>query len=270
MGQPLVNISFLITRPAHQSAKLSAQIAALGGHCLLFPTIDIKFLPKSEDLIAFQHQTSGIDKIIFVSSNAVLAVMPHWPNHANSAEIFALGSGTAATLASFKIAAKLPQNKAFNSEGLLDLPQLQAVSQQTIVICKGVGGRQLLTEVLRARGARVKELSVYQRSCPAIEMTSILKQWQQSHFDFIISTSCESLENLSTLLGHQGQAWLHEQQLLVISPSMQILAKKLGFKPPAILAENASDEAILNAALLAAQNIKHLPQTKQEQQNETE
>ncbi|MFZ2207781.1 MAG: uroporphyrinogen-III synthase, partial [Porticoccaceae bacterium] len=50
-----------------------------------------------------------------------------------------------------------------NTEGLLKLPELQAVQGQTLVIFRGVGGRDALRAGLRARGARVHYCEVYRR-----------------------------------------------------------------------------------------------------------
>ena len=86
---------------------------------------------------------------------------------------------------------------------------------------------------------------MYERECPVITDTFPPVE----KIALVISTSEESLKNLWEMGGVEGQAWLKEQHLLVISSKMQELAEQLGFKYPAIKADNPSDEAVLEAVL---------------------
>jgi uroporphyrinogen-III synthase len=242
---------FLITKPEHQAKNLCAQIENLGGRCILFPTLTIKTLP-AEQIAKAISQLSSTDKIIFTSANAVHPVIPHW-SALSSAAVFAVGPGTASALANLQITAKIPTE--FSSEGLLALPDLQTVHHQQIVIFSGIGGRTRLQEELKKRGATVQKIAVYQRECPVL--TAIFPPIEK--ISLVISTSEESLKNLWAMVGPEGQTWLKEQRLLVISTEMQRLAQRLGFKHPAIRADNASDEAIL----LRLERLKYSKQTKQ-------
>ncbi|WP_296815495.1 uroporphyrinogen-III synthase [Thiobacillus sp.] len=53
-----------------------------------------------------------------------------------------------------------------DSEAVLALPQLQAVAGRQVVIVRGVGGRALMADTLRARGADVHFMECYRRTCP--------------------------------------------------------------------------------------------------------
>lgn len=237
--KPCTNHTFIITRPIHQAKNLSAQIENLGGKSLLFPTLNIQPLSLEGKIDLFPQ----IDKVIFTSANAVCSVMPHWEKIQPIPAVFAIGSGTAKALANFQIFAKTPTKAEFNSEGLLKLPELQTVKNQCIVIFSGVGGRELLLEELTKRGAKVEKIAVYRRECPALPDTFPPSE----NISLIISTSSESLKNLWQMAGAKGQVWLSQQPLLVISKSMATLAQELGFKCKALVANNASDEAILVA-----------------------
>jgi uroporphyrinogen-III synthase len=238
--KPYSGLTFLLTKPEQQAKNLCTSLESLGGRCLLFPTLAIEVFPpaKIAPIIAKLPPT---EKVIFTSSNAVSPVMPYWEKFKNVSVTFAVGSGTAKTLANFHIIAKLPAK--FTSEGLLELPELQVVKNQHITIFSGVGGRDLLPKELKKRGAVVEKVAVYRRSCPmvAAEFPPL------SAISLIISTSEESLVNLWQLMGVSQQAWLKEQHLLVVSPKMQVLAQRLGFKHQPILADNATDAAILKA-----------------------
>jgi uroporphyrinogen-III synthase len=68
---------------------------------------------------------------------------------------------TAATLRSSGVEPLVPARE--DSEGLLALPQLQVVAQRRIVLVKGPGGRELIADTLRERGAEVIEFNCYRR-----------------------------------------------------------------------------------------------------------
>jgi len=242
MSTKHIHNTFLITKPQHQAKNLCKQIENSGGHCILLPTLAIKSL-SPEQIAQTMTALSPIDKVIFTSANAVYPVMPYWKEITTVPAIFAVGPGTAKALASFHITAKVPTE--FNSEGLLALPDLQAIQQQHIVIFSGEGGRELLQQELKKRGAAVQKIAVYKRERPML--TTVFPPAED--ISLIISTSEESLKNLWEMVGLEGQAWLREQRLLVISAKMEILAQQLGFKQTPIKASNASDEAILEVIL---------------------
>lgn len=236
--------TFIITRPAHQADYLHQQIKKAGGNCILFPTIEILSTCNPQKLNPVLNNQAKINKIIFVSANAVYAVMPHLQKTIMP-PIYAIGPGTANALRDYQINAKIPADGHYNSEGLLALPDMQFLSEQSVIIFSGEGGRTLLAESLRQRGAKVEKIAVYQRAKPAKNLSEqVLKDWQAQTITAIIVTSAESLKNLHAM-ADLGKEWLCQQRLLVISPTMQVLAKQLGFMHQPLVADNASDEAIL-------------------------
>ncbi|HVV69868.1 MAG TPA: uroporphyrinogen-III synthase [Gammaproteobacteria bacterium] len=250
ISKPLSTLTFLITRPAQQAHNLCANIETLGGNCIVFSTLEISPLPELQQLLLpILSNLANVDKVIFLSANAVRFVMPYWPDNCKIPPVFAIGPGTAKMLAEFRIKSHTPYANAFNSEGLLSLPELQVVAGQKIVIFSGLDGRMLLENTLKAREARVKQVAVYQRNLPPVDFQAHLSQWQLETIACIISTSSESLNNLWLIAGKEGQAWLRNQQLLVISRSMAELAQKLGFLLAPLIAANASDSAILDTLL---------------------
>ncbi len=244
--KPLTNLTFLITRPAHQSQNLCSSIETLGGHCIAFPTVEILPLPGHESLLA-NIDFSKIDKIIFVSANAVHPVMSYWPMNYKPF-VFAIGPGTATALTEHKVECQLPIEGQFTSEGLLALPELQSVAREKIIVFSGLGGRTVLAQALITLGAEVQQIAVYQRARPRIALPPDIIE-RQPPVDLIISTSRESLINLWQIAEH-NQPWLRQQQLLVISPGMTVLAKELGFQLSPLMAANASDHALLTQLLL--------------------
>src|SRR6185312_12626032 len=76
--------------------------------------------------------------------------------------VFALGAATAAALRRAGIDGILVPPRA-DSESLLALPELQPVQDQTVGLVTAPGGRGLLAQELRKRGARLAVAEVYER-----------------------------------------------------------------------------------------------------------
>ncbi len=248
---PLAGVGVLVTRPAEQATGLCALIEAAGGHAVRFPTLAISPAPDADAartaLAGFEH----CDLVLFVSANAVeqaLALRPaaDWPAGLHCA---ALGAGTVRALDRHGLQAQLVAPPPHDSEALLGLPQLQALSGQRILIIRAAGGRELLGETLRARGAIVDFAEIYQRSRPDSDTRDILTAWEQGAVDIVTVTSGEALHNLVEMLGESFRERLLATPLVVVSNRMVQQALALGFISPLLVAA-ASDPALI-ATLIA-------------------
>lgn len=249
--QPLAGTGVLVTRPAHQADALCALIESAGGRAVRFPTLVISAAPDAGAARAALAACTHYDWILFVSANAVdqaMALRPaaDWPAGLRCA---ALGMGTVRALIRHGLTAQLVAPPPHDSEALLAMPPLQALSGQRLLIIRGVGGRELLGETLRARGAQVDYAEVYQRTRPDSDTRDILAAWARGAIDIMTVTSAEALRNLVAMLGESGREQLLRTPLVVVSGRMVQQALTLGFTSPR-LAEAAGDAALL-AALIA-------------------
>jgi uroporphyrinogen-III synthase len=83
----------------------------------------------------------------------------------------------------------------FDSEALLELPELTDVAGKRVIIFRGDGGRELLGDTLKARGASVEYLSCYRRARPQLDPAPLLKLWEEGRLDAVTLTSSEGLRN---------------------------------------------------------------------------
>lgn len=243
---PLAGIGVLVTRPAAQADELCALIEAAGGRALRFPTLAISPAPDTAAANAALAALEDCDLVLFVSANAVdqaLVLRPaaDWPSGLRYA---ALGSGTVRALARHGLTAQFVAPPPNDSEALLALPQLQDLSGQRILIVRGVGGRELIGETLRTRGADVIYAEVYQRSRPDSDTRDILMAWARDAVDVMTVTSVAALRNLVAMLGDALGARLLSTPLVVISARMVQEALALGFTGPR-LAASAGDAALV-------------------------
>lgn len=242
MPRPL---GVLVTRPAEQAAALCRSIGGLGWRAIPFPAMLIEPLSADPSLRA-----SDYDLLLFVSRNAALHGLPLLGPIPGRVPIGAVGNGTAAQLSQLgQPVALIPESNA-DSEGLLALPALQRVAGLRVLILRGEGGRPLLGDTLRERGARVDYAEVYRRRLPAVEVGPLLALWPE--LDLVLVTSNEVLDNLESLLGPQAQERLSEKTLLVISERGLEHARARGYQR-LLLAEGASDAALVSAMLAWAE-----------------
>ncbi|MEN8761902.1 MAG: uroporphyrinogen-III synthase [Thiogranum sp.] len=249
---PLHGVGVLVTRPAHQADSLCELIRQQGGTAIRFPVLEIGPPADLQNLRQVISRLEEFDWAVFISGNAVKRTLEHipgkydWPK---SVRIAVIGKRSADELKRFGLTADIfPQHK-FNSEALLALPEMQEVGGQRVVIFRGNGGRELLADTLRKRGAWVEYAEAYCRVRPDADSAGLLQRWHQGAVNIVSVNSAESLRNLAEMLGKAGESLLTGTQLLVVSERMLALAEELGFQSPPIVADNATDKAVVDALL---------------------
>jgi len=239
----LQGLGVLVTRPVDQAAGLCALIEANGGHPLAFPALEISPIPNPDRVLDLLLQPA--DLFIFISPNAVSHAMRLLGKHSlpHGARLAAVGDATARALLEAGYAVDLQPTDRYDSEGLLALPELMRMAGQRVVIVRGEGGRALLGDTLKARGAELAYAEVYRRACPRSNPASLLQDWRQ-RVDLVTTTSSEILSNLVLMLGHTGWPLLSRTPLLVISERMREQAEHQGFKT-LLVAQNATNNGIV-------------------------
>lgn len=149
-----------------------------------------------------------------------------WPA---SIQITTVGHATAAALSTWGLRAHHTPSIA-DSEHLLKLDILQKIKNQSILLIQGQGGRPLIADTLRLRGAHLISLAVYRRELPALKQEYIDSIWQDDAVDIILFTSQESMQNLFTLFADAGRAWIQNKPCLVISERLAEAASILGIQ----------------------------------------
>jgi uroporphyrinogen-III synthase len=134
-----------------------------------------------------------------------------------------------------------------NTEALLALPRLRDMAGCRVLIVRGDGGREALAGELRARGAEVAYAEVYRRMLPALDAAPLLQRWQAGGLDLVTVTSAQILRNLYQLLGPAGLALLQSAPLVLASENVRQVALELGCRGPLVVAEDATDAAMLAA-----------------------
>jgi uroporphyrinogen-III synthase len=236
----------LVTRPAHQAANLARLITEAGGEPILFPVLEILDPSDQTALLATISRLETFDLAIFISPNAVNKAMNlvlarrTWPA---GLAIAAIGKGSRRELLRYGMDNVLVPENRFDSEGLLCHPSLQEMQGRRVVIFRGEGGRELLGDTLKARGASLEYAECYRRGKPALDAAPLLHRWARGEIHAVTVTSSESLHNLFDLLGKLGQQWLRKTPLFAPHEKIATLARRLGLDCVAVTPEG--DEGML-------------------------
>lgn len=197
----LANLGVLITRPKHQADQLADLIEARGGIALRYPTIEIVALDNLE--AASPPEIAKLDVAVFVSGNAVTHGWPLLARDGGPDEhmiIAAVGHATARVLRDLGAVNVIHPSGVADSESLLRLSELQNIQGKRIGIFRGVGGRNLLRDVLIRRGARVDVIECYRRVKPILDMDALATALTRAQVAAITITSAEGLANLYSML----------------------------------------------------------------------
>ena len=244
---PLGGVGVIVTRPQRPAAVFAARIAALGGKPLIWSAIVIEPPDDCARLTDAHARLDEYDIAIFVSANAVeFGARPGGPWPA-TLRTFAPGPGTADALAAVGIADTRIPAKSWDSEGLLELPDLAEVAGKRIVIFRGEGGREFLGNTLRARGALVDHVPCYRRVAPEGGAEGLVEALRDGRANALTLTSAEGADNLMAALGAEGRERIVRLPAFAAHPRIAERARALGLQA----VETAGGDGGLLAGLLA-------------------
>ncbi|MBI3560858.1 MAG: uroporphyrinogen-III synthase [Gammaproteobacteria bacterium] len=248
----LAGIRVLVTRPVGQAHGLCQGIESQGGQCRCLPLLTIVAPSDPRPAVETLAHLARYQWLIFISANAVYQGWPFIQAAGGlppGIVVAAVGQATAAAIVAHRGRVDHVPEQDFSSEGLLALPALYAVAGQAVLIVRGEGGKETLATELRRRGARVDYAQVYRREAVAAHLGALCDAAGQAEVDIIAISSAEALRHLAALAQAQHQAWVMARPLVVVHPRQVGLAQSLGFTLTPQVADNASDEAVVQAII---------------------
>lgn len=244
-------LTIVITRPQKQSEILADRISNENLSVLILPSIQITATDKQKNIKDACQKELKSAIVIFTSVHAVDACAKYLTKNAIPKIIIAIGSSTAKKLQEVKKSiTSLPKiiiPKTWSSEGILQLKELQELHQQKCIIFTTKNPRKLLATELNKRGAEVINVESYQQQ-PLHEQT--LHLWQKilqsdkPGIDYILFTSCNSIEVLLKNLSCLEKQRLISIPIITTSPRITDYAKNIGYDN-IIAAENAENQTVI-------------------------
>lgn len=253
MEDSLAGLNIAVTRPREQAAVLAQRIEQAGGKPVLFPLLEIDPTADPQRLHALIARLPEFDLAIFISPNAVrygMEAIRATGDLPAQLKIATVGQGSARALRELGIRAVIAPQDGFDSEALLALPELQQVSSWRVVIFRGNGGRELLGDTLKARGAAVEYAECYRRRKPQQDGAALLAAMP----DAITVTSSEALGFLWEMFDAQGRERLAAVPLFVPHARIAAAAQGLGWRNVIITA--AGDDGLLSGLVAWAEDRK--------------
>lgn len=216
----------IVTRPAAAGERLHRQLIGRGWDAVWWPAFDIK--PASDERHAREvlAQLERFDLAIFVSPNAVEAVVPllgtPWPV---AVPIGAVGEATAATVREVlapapEVPVIAPQAAAGSgSEAFWAEWMRSARRANRILILRAQRGREWLADRFAATGAVVESLPVYTRADHVVDDAAfeVVRRSIAAHrVPLTVFTSSEAVDALDRQLVAEpgGSTWLRSGMAL--------------------------------------------------------
>jgi uroporphyrinogen-III synthase len=238
--------------------SLADRCRRLGAQVINAPVLAIQPLAEDDEqwatLQLVLRRLDAYTHVIFVSGNAVrhgLGLIERaWADWPQATRCYAIGQTTARLLAEAGIAAQQAAGLRMNSEELVQLPALQVLNGQRVLIVRGVGGRGWLARVLTARGASVDYLEAYRREKSDTLPKEVNCHIDSGTIDFITASSGETVENIVKLVDHSLHPRLLGVSIVVPGERVADIARRCGFTH-ILLANNAGDDAMIESMLTA-------------------
>lgn len=241
----------LLTRPAAENDALAAALHERGLHSASLPLMDIETLAETPRQRALALELSSYQAVVVVSKPAARIGLElfarHCPQLPTHLQWFSVGAGTAQILQEHGLQVSYPE-QGDDSEALLCLPQWQRLfegSPARVLILRGEGGRELIAQTLRERGASVDYLELYRRVLPSYPAGTLLRMLHMERLNAVLVSSAQGLEHLRQLAAADW-AQIAELPLLVPSPRVAELARAAGVRQ-VIDCRGASAAAVLAA-----------------------
>jgi uroporphyrinogen-III synthase len=243
---PLARLNIVITRPREQAAELTKRIEEFGGKPLLFPLLEITAVHNEQALVEQISRLQQTDLAIFISPNAVrygLAAIRAAGELPPSLKIATVGQGSAKALRELGISGVIAPAERFDSEGLLAQAELQNLAGKHVMIFRGDGGRELLGDTLKARGAKVEYVTCYLRSKAGFDAAAL----QAAAPDAITVTSSEALNHLWEMLEEPGRTRLAALPLFVPHERIATAARQQGWQQ--VVVTESGDDGLLSGLI---------------------
>jgi uroporphyrinogen III methyltransferase/synthase len=232
-SQPLFGKRVLVTRTRQQTSALADLLRRAGASPVELPAIELVPLAGESEIefVVEELEARLYTWCLFTSPNAVDYIFAHLDRTQRDARVFtgcrvaALGSATESALAKRGLRAELTAAE-FTSGGLLEaLPS--ELRGARVLVPRAEGGSPGLVDGLRARGAQVDELLLYETRAPLEVPSEIVQLIRDGKIDVATFASSSSVRNLGGLLGSDFLR-LRESVVACIGPVTAATARDLG------------------------------------------
>lgn len=198
-GRPLSGRRVVVTRARAQASGLSARLRELGADPVELPAIRIDPIAPSPEASAALERVGGYGLVVLTSANGVDQLFARLAESGADARalsadatVVAIGPGTAERLARHGVLADLVPER-FVAEGILEALEGRDLAGESVLVARARGSRPDLVDGLRARGARVDEVHLYEAVPEPADPDSLERALGADAITFTASSTVTSL-----------------------------------------------------------------------------
>lgn len=263
-----------LTRPVGQAEEAGRLIEERGGTPYYIPAIEIKPLSNPEPVKHFiaELNRGKVDYVILMSTNGVkylfavaesIGSVEQLKQGLAKSFVIGVGPRTAQELEAYKIHVDLIPEK-YSSEGLLEALKDRNLTGKTIRIPRTTSATPILNEQLKALGANVQEIHVYESGLPVDEelKTKFLADLTTSKIDAILFGSGLSAKNIFKMLTEKTplekikEILDRKVAIVAIGPTTAEALTELGVKVDVVPKDYMFENALEALAAYWQKNIK--------------
>jgi uroporphyrinogen III methyltransferase / synthase len=220
--RPLAGLTVAVTRARAQTSELASRLRALGAAVVEAPAIRIARIDgPAPDL-------GGYDLLCLTSPNGVRVLFERLVRAGRDARalagirVAAIGPGTAAALAEHGVTADVVPDR-FVAEGLVEA--LADVPVNRALIARAAQARDVLSEALRARGAEVDVLALYETVAEPLSAEQLAAV---ADADYVTFTSSSTVSFFLAATGDRATA---RARRVSIGPVTSAALREHGLEP---------------------------------------
>jgi uroporphyrinogen III methyltransferase/synthase len=238
--RPLHGRTVAVTRARAQASPLAARLRELGATVIEAPII------RTASLEAVVPDLAGYDGLCATSPNGVHELFARLRDSGRDARslaglhVAAMGPGTARAFEAHGVTPDTVPARSV-AEGLVDA--LANVALERVLVVRAREGREVLIDALRARGAQVDVLALYETVPEPLDATAVEAV---AGADFVTFTSASTVRHLLAAAGAQA---LDRPRLASIGPATSTELRANGLEPDVEADPHTPDGLV--AALLA-------------------
>ena len=245
----LQGCSVLILRPGKQGESFAASVVRHGGHALVYPMFNIALQSENTELARVIGELEESELVIFVSVNAVKAVVQYMHHHdicfPDSVLVAAIGSTTKSCLEEHGLWADVMPTQTEDSEGLLRSIRALPKKPARVKVFRGEDGRELLYQSLQSDGIDVEHIECYRNIPNSAPIEPVLTEFLQAKTGVICFTSERIMVEMMNRADRSLVDTILAKPVVVFSQRIADACTHYGFHNRIVVAENPSDQGML-------------------------
>lgn len=230
---------YLVTRPKPKLAQSLAAFNQAGIFVTGVAPFDIVYRNSALSALGTHLETLQPNTVIIVTSKFAADALSHVTNgKVIATTVIAVGIATQQALSTCCKSVVVPEKN--DSEGILATAELRRDNLQSVIIIKGIGGRDLIESTLQGRNITVNIFDVYER----VKLNPVYSsaKWQWPEVKGIIATSGEMA---LSLIETYGLSSLQTLPWLTVSKRVATLLNQQGIRSVQVCT-GASDPALIH------------------------